>query len=138
MKNKIEFINQPAPSDVELLTKKINEETAEFGEAHPFAFLIRDNEKHIIAGANGFVIYGTVYTDQLWVDPKYRNQGLAKQIMDKVHEFGRLEGCKVATIQTMSFQNAVRFYKNLGYVPDFKRYGYVDNSYCIFMRKELD
>ena len=138
MKNKIEYISHPSPADIDRLTQKINQETAEFGEARPFAFFIRDNEENIIAGANGFLIYGTVYTDQLWVDPNYRNQGLARKIMDKVHELGKLEGCKVATIQTMSFQKAATFYKNLGYVQDFKRYGYVDNSYCIFMRKELD
>ncbi len=137
MKNNIEYISQPSSSDIEWLTQKINEETSEFGAAHPFGFFIRDDEEQIIAGANGFIIYGTIYTDQLWVDPNYRNQGLARKIMDKVHELGKLEGCKVATVQTMSFQNAVLFYKNLGYVQDFKRYGFVKNSYCIFMRKEL-
>jgi GNAT superfamily N-acetyltransferase len=43
----------------------------------------------------------SIYTDQLWVDKAYRGQGFAKKIMDKVHEFGKLEACKIATVQMM-------------------------------------
>ncbi|MFK8040677.1 MAG: GNAT family N-acetyltransferase [Rickettsiaceae bacterium] len=76
---------------------------------------MRDDATAIIAGANVFVIYGAIYTDQLWVDKNHRGQGFAKEIMDKVHEFGKLEGCKIATVQTMSFQWARSFYEKLGY-----------------------
>lgn len=135
--NKIEYTKNPATSDVDFLTKQINQETSEYGEAYPFAFFMRDDAAEIIAGANGFVIYGAIYTDQLWVNKDYRGQGFAKKIMDKVHEFGKLEGCKIATVQTMSFQGAQSFYEKLGYVQDFKRTGYVNGSNCIFMRKAL-
>lgn len=133
----IEYTKNPATSDIDFLTKQINKETSEYGEAYPFAFFMRDDDSKIIAGANGFVIYGEIYTDQLWVDKNYRGQGFARKIMDKVHEFGKLEGCKIATLQTMSFQGAQSFYEKLGYVQDFKRAGYVNGSNCIFMRKAL-
>ena len=133
----IEYTRNPTASDIDFITKQINQETSEYGEAYPFAFFMRDNDSKIIAGANGFVIYGAIYTDQLWVDKDYRGQGFAKKIMDKVHEFGKLEGCKIATLQTMSFQGAQSFYEKLGYVQDFKRAGYVNGSNCIFMRKSL-
>ena len=135
--NKIEYTNNPSASDIDFITRQINQETSEYGEAYPFAFFIRDDNSSIIAGANGFVIYGAIYTDQLWVDKDYRGQGFAKKIMDKVHEFGKLEGCKIATVQTMNFQGAQSFYEKLGYVQDFKRAGYVNGSNCIFMRKSL-
>jgi GNAT superfamily N-acetyltransferase len=135
--NKIEYSKNPSASDIDFLTQQINQETAEYGEAYPFAFFIRDDEAHIIAGANGFVIYGAIYTDQLWVHKGHRGQGFARKIMDKVHEFGALEGCKIATVQTMSFQGAQAFYEKLAYVQDFKRTGYVNSSNCIFMRKAL-
>jgi len=133
----IEYVKNPAACDVDFITKQINQETSKYGEAYPFAFFMRDNDSNIIAGANGFVIYGAIYTDQLWVSKDYRGQGFARRIMDKVHEFGKLEGCKIASVQTMSFQNAQSFYKKLGYVQDFKRAGYVNGSNCIFMRKAL-
>lgn len=43
----------PKPADVDFLTQKINQETPECGEAHPFAFFIRDMRSQIIAGYNG-------------------------------------------------------------------------------------
>lgn len=133
----IEYTKNASPSDIDFLTKQINNETSEYGQAYPFAFFMRDERREIIAGANGFVIYGAIYTDQLWTHKDYRGQGFAKKIMDKVHEFGFLEGCKIATVQTMSFQGAQKFYEKLGYVQDFKRVDYVNSSNCIFMRKAL-
>lgn len=136
-KSKIEYTKDPAARDIDFITKQIIQETSEYGEAYPFAFFMRDDDSKIIAGANGFVIYGAIYTDQLWVNKDHRRQGFARKIMDKVHEFGKLEGCKIATVQTMSFQCAQSFYEKLGYVQDFKRAGYVNGSNCIFMRKRL-
>ncbi len=40
-------------------------------------------------------------------------------------------------VATMSFQGAKAFYEKLGYVTDFERPGYTQNSSCHFMRKEL-
>ena len=135
--NKIEYTKNPATSDIDFLTKQINQETSEYGEACPFAFFMRDDDSKIIAGANGFVIYGAIYTDQLWVDKDCRKQGIARKLMDKVHEFGREQGCTIATVLTMSFQGAQIFYEKLGYVQDFKRAGYVKGSYCVSMKKAL-
>ena len=56
--------------------------------------------------------------------------------MEKVHQFGIDEGCTMATVSTMSFQNAVDFYKKLGYAIDFEREGHVNNRRCLFLRKD--
>ncbi len=115
-----EFTKEPNQQDINFLTDKINQETSANGSSSPFAFFIRNNDQQIIAGANGIIIYGTIYTDQIWVDG-----------------FGRNSGCSLATIQTMSFQEAEFFYKKLGYVRDFRRRRYINDSQCIFMKKEL-
>jgi GNAT superfamily N-acetyltransferase len=133
----IEFTSIPASEDIDFLTQKINQETPEFGEAHPFAFFIRDEKNQIIAGCNGSVIFCSIYTDQLWVHPAHRRSGVGHQLMDAVHDYGRKSGCSMATVTTMSFQGAPSFYEKLGYVQDFKRTGYVNGSNCIFMRKAL-
>ena len=57
--------------------------------------------------------------------------------MKAVHNYGRKSGCSMATVVTMSFQGAVVFYEKLGYIMDFERGGYTQNSSCHFMRKEL-
>ncbi len=134
---KIAFTSIPASEDIHFLTQKINEENPKFGEAHSFGFFVRDKQNQIIAGCNGSVIFESIYTDQLWVDKNYRKSGLGKKIMGYVHDYGRKLGCSMATVGTMSFQNALTFYKKLGYVVDFQRPGYTQNSSCIFLKRSL-
>jgi GNAT superfamily N-acetyltransferase len=133
----IEFTSTPASEDIDFLTQKINQETPEFGAFHPFAFFIRDEKSQIIAGCNGIVVFGSIYTDQLWVHPDYRKNGLGRQLMEAVHDYGRKVGCLIVTVATMSFQGAKTFYEKLGYGLDFERQGYTHSSSCHFMRKEL-
>ena len=115
----VEETLSPSSKDIEFLTEQINKETADKGSSYPFAFFMRDKGDNIIAGCNGFVIYGVIYTDQFWVSFKHRKQGLGKKLMDRVHEFARRTGCIKATVTTMSFQGAEGFYENLGYICDF-------------------
>lgn len=133
----IKHTSTPASEDIDFLTQKINQETPEFGEAHSFAFFIRDERNQIIAGCNGSVIFGSIYTDQLWVHPAHRKNGLGHQLMEAVHDYGHRSGCSMATVATMSFQGAKSFYEKLGYVSDFERHGYTQNSSCIFLKRSL-
>lgn len=134
---KIEFTDKPIPDDINFLTDKINEENPGFPPATPFAFFIKDTSEKIIAGANGFVLFGAIYTDMLWVDSAYRKKGYARSLMDRIHEYGREQGCTMATLSTMSFQSALGFYQKLGYKIDFEREGYIHNSKGIYLRKKL-
>ena len=134
---KIHFTKEPSSEDVSFLTDRINEETLEFGRAEPFAFFARDDHGEIIAGVNCFLLYGTAFTDQLWVHQDYRNQGIARDLMNKVHAYGMEKGCKIATVQTMDFQGAWPFYEKLGYQVDFERSNYVKGARCFFMKREL-
>lgn len=135
--SKIEFTKMPSTTDIDFLTQKINEETPEFGASYPFAFFITDEHNNIIAGCNGSVIFGSIYTDQLWVHKEYRKRGLGNKLMEAVHEYGRENGCLIGTVSTMSFQHAKEFYEKLGYVCDFERHGYEAHSSCLFMKKKL-
>ena len=133
----IQHTSTPASEDIDFLTQKINQETPDFGSAHPFAFFVRDEHNQIIAGCNGSVIFGSIYTDQLWVHPDHRKNGLGHKLMEAVHDYGRKSECSMATVATMSFQNATAFYEKLGYVSDFKRQGYTRGSSCIFLKRSL-
>lgn len=134
---KFEITESPSSEDLEFLTNKINEETPKHGSSHAFAILVRDQSGKIIAGANGSIIFGSIYTDQLWVDSHLRKKGVGKKLMEHVHELGKKSGCTLATVTTMSFQ-VPDFYKKLGYKIDFSREGYNTNASCIFMSKTLD
>ena len=81
--------------------------------------------------------FGSMYTDQLWVHPDHRKKGLGHKLMEAVHDYGRKSECSMATVATMSFQGAKIFYEKLGYVMDFERAGYTQNSSCIFLKRSL-
>lgn len=136
---KIERTLHPGNQDIDFLTHKINAEinTANFGTAYPFAFFIRDDNNNIIAGCNGSVIFGAIYTDQLWVQPEYRQQGLGRQLMQSIHDYGQSIGCTMAIVATMNFQEALPFYDKLGYKLEFERKGYSQGASHMFLRREL-
>ena len=131
-----EITDSPSSADLEFLTKKINQDTEDLGAAYPFAIFIRNPAGNIIGGCNGSVIFGTIYTDQLWVDPALRRQGVGKKLMERVHAHGIKHGCKLATVATMDFQ-APHFYEKLGYTVDFSRPGYNKDATCVFMSRKL-
>ncbi|WP_242837230.1 GNAT family N-acetyltransferase [Holospora elegans] len=83
------------------------------------------------------MIFGSIYTDQLWVHPDHRKRGLGHKLMEAVHDYGRRSGCSMATVTTMSFQCTKVFYEKLGYVSDFERTGYTRGSSCIFLKRSL-
>ncbi len=133
----VEHTTSPDPKDIDFLTNNINKETSAFGESCPFAFFIRDQTGTIIAGCNGFIIYGSIYTDQLWVASDHRKQGVARKLMQQVHDLGLKSGCKMATVMTMSFQGTQAFYEKLGYNVVFESTGYVSGSSCLLLKKIL-
>jgi GNAT superfamily N-acetyltransferase len=130
----IEFTTSPITSDIDFLTQRINEETPEYGNAHAFAFFIRDEDCKIIAGCNGSVIFGSIYIDQLWVHPNYRGKGLGHKLMNATHDYARKLDLFMAIVATMSFQRATDFYAKFGYTKDFERQGYIKNSSYIYLK----
>ena len=134
---KIEYTSAPKNKDVNFLTDKLNDEAVGFGQLSPFAFYIRDDSNKIIAGCNGYIIYGCVHTSQLWVHADYRKTGLGRKLIETVHYYGIEMDCKRATLVTMSFQKAQGFYEKLGYKIDFERIGYANGASCFFLQREL-
>lgn len=135
-KLKFQILTTPSLEDLDFLTDRINSEAIDHGSAYPFAILLRNKENEIVAGCNGSIVFGSIYTDQLWVNPNFRKQGLGKKLMEAVHEYGKKQGCTIATVATMSFQ-VPNFYKAIGYKIDFSRKNYSKGASCIFMSKKL-
>jgi ribosomal protein S18 acetylase RimI-like enzyme len=102
---------------------------------HAFCFFIRGDDNQVIAGCNGFLMFNSVYTDQLWVHPKYRKLGLGSNLIKHVHDYACVNACAIATVVTMSFQGAIEFYEKLRYEVDFERDGYINGSSCVFLKK---
>jgi len=133
----IEKTLNPTSEDIDFLTEKLSSASTDFGKLLPFAFFVRDDAGNIIAGCNGSIIFSSIYTDQLWVAPEYRKQGLASELMRQVHDLGRENGCTMATLFTMSFQGARIFYEKLGYRLEYERKGYARGASSLFLKRQI-
>ena len=69
----------------------------------------KDNHE-IIGGLLGGTYWGWLYISILWVDEKYRHQGIGKKLIAEAKQEAEKRGCKYAHVDTMSFQ-APKFYK---------------------------
>ena len=76
---------------------------------------IVDKEGNIIAGCNGYVFpWGCMYIDDMWVDEKYRRQGLGSIALQAVESEAERKGCHVLWVGTWDFQ-ARPYYEKHGY-----------------------
>lgn len=82
-----------------------------------------ENINKKILNANGEIIAGCVsrmycwnvlYIDILWVDKKYRNQGLGSKLLEYVEDTAKKKGCYLIHLDTFDFQ-AKDFYFKHGY-----------------------
>ena len=76
---------------------------------------IVDKEGNIIAGCSGYVFpWGCMYIDDMWVDEKYRRQGLGSDALQAVEREAERKGCHVLWVGTWDFQ-ARPYYEKHGY-----------------------
>lgn len=80
--------------------------------------------------------WGQLHIKYLFVEKKYRGQGIARQLMNHALEFGIKRGCHFAFVETMSFQ-APEFYQKMGFAIEFSRPGYAKNTTFHYLKKSL-
>ncbi len=100
-------------------------------------FTLLDRDGQFAGGLTGFVDYGWLFVNYLWVGESARGKGNGRKLMLAAEQEARTRGCKNSWLDTFSFQ-ARDFYERLGYrifgeledfPPGHRRY---------FMRKSLD
>lgn len=82
-------------------------------EHEPFTLYIKIEDK-VVGGCYGDVTKDNCYIDCIWVDPQYRDQGLAKSLMLKLEIYAKQKYCSVMTLETADFQ-AKDFYIKIGF-----------------------
>ncbi|CZH01717.1 putative acetyltransferase [Legionella pneumophila] len=137
---KLTYESEPRQEDIDFLSQGISEYAYLKKGQQPietFAFFVRDADEVIIGGCNGSMYYGCLYIDQLWVDERYRKQGIGKQLIEKSEFLGKQKQCRFSTINTMDWE-ALGFYQKLGYQVEFQREGYKHHSTLYFLIKEFN
>lgn len=76
---------------------------------------ITDDNGKIIAGCVArMYCWNVAYIDTLWVDEKYRGNGLGLKLLAEVEKNAKDKGCYLLHLDTFDFQ-AKEFYKKHGY-----------------------
>lgn len=101
-----------------------------------FGICIKNETQHILGGAKGAIFYGNLYVDALWINDKIRNQGWGSKLMQEAEKIGKECGCTFATVNTMDWE-ALPFYQKLGYIIEFTREGFENDSKMFMLRKNL-
>ena len=80
----------------------------------------------------------TVEIKRMFVQKKYRGQGLSKLVLQALEQWAKEEGFRHAVLETsIHFATAIRLYKTSGYstVPNYPPYVGLEESIC--MKKQL-
>ncbi len=136
----IDYIDSPSSCQLNFLSDGLAKEAHNQKGLLPveyFGFFAHNASGDRLGGINGFMYYGCLYIDQLYILPSYRAQQLDTQLMDKAEELAISRGCSFSTVSTMDWE-AEEFYIKTGYYKEFERKGYDGASKMIFLRKDFD
>ena len=76
---------------------------------------IEDDGGNVIAGSIGFAnCWREAFLDNLWVDERYRKQGLGSALIEDFEKEVREKGCTLIHLDTFDWQ-AREFYEKHGY-----------------------
>lgn len=105
--------------DAAYIGEKINEIVPREVDADEEEFVLKiENENGEIVGgciAQAYEYHWSrMFLDTLWVDERYRHQGLGSMIIREVERIAKEKGCRVVTLGTASYM-ARPFYEKHGY-----------------------
>jgi GNAT superfamily N-acetyltransferase len=133
----IEF--SKSKEDIQQLNRLIdeyNELQAGKVEYDDFAFVLKAESGEISGGICGTTFFELIYIGIFVVIQDYRGQGFGRMLMDKAIALARERKCRMAYLETMSFQNR-GFYLKYGFetAGELKNFP-IDGSskYTMFMK----
>jgi GNAT superfamily N-acetyltransferase len=74
----------------------------------------KNTQGKLVGGLTGFTYLGWLYVDILFVEERYRGQGLGSRLMRTAESWAKKHGYGYVHLSSFSFQ-APGFYKKLGY-----------------------
>lgn len=77
-------------------------------------WLAADEQNDIRAILTADILWDWIYVDELWISPRFRREGLGRQLMQRAEEYATSRSLQGIWLWTQSWQ-AEGFYKQLGY-----------------------
>jgi len=139
MSNRLEFYDSIPPEYEGVLYQGISNHAFEakaMPPIAPFGIFIKDIYQNVLGGVSGFIFYGSMYVDALWVEADLRGKGWGRKLMEAAEKIGKEKGAHFANLNTMDFE-ALPFYQKLGYTIEFVREGYDKGCKMYLLRKPL-
>lgn len=107
-----------------------------------FAIHARDAEGTLLGGSYGFLVFGWLHLEWLWVDEGHRGKGLGSALLGRMEELARERGVRHARLDTVSFQGALGLYRRCGYevyaeLPLFTQGTAEPTERAYYLRKQL-
>jgi GNAT superfamily N-acetyltransferase len=130
--------DQPEPRDVEHLREQLytfNVEATGIDDGRELAIFLRD-DRGLVAGLHGYTWGGCLDVRELWVREDSRSRGYGRALVEAAEREGRARGCRVATLDTHSFQ-APEFYLKLGWEVFGVLDGYPAGHRKYYLKKSL-
>lgn len=136
-------IEKLTKEDAVYIGEKINEIVPREVEKDEEEFVLKvENENGEIIGgciAEAYEYHWSrVLLEELWVDERYRHQGIGSMIIREVERIAREKGCRVVTLGTASYM-ARPFYEKHGYTVFTalkKANGYIDYSLVKYLDRD--
>lgn len=136
---KLIYDANPSHDDTKILWEGISDNAKQKRGHEPgraFAFFIKNELEQIKGGCSGYIFYGCLYVDLLWVDETLRENKYGTLLMSEAENLARENKCHFVAVNTMDFE-ALEFYKKLGFHVEFERHGFDKGSIFYFLRKDL-
>ena len=129
--------------EAEYIGEKINEIVPREVDADPEKYVLKveNDDGEIIGGciAEAYEYHWSrMYLGALWVDERYRHQGIGSMIIREVERIAREKGCRVVTLGTASYM-ARPFYEKHGYTVFTtleKANGYISYSLVKYLDRD--
>ena len=102
----------------------------------PLTLSVQAEDGEVVGGLLGSNAYGWMRVDIVWVDERYRGQGLGTALLQKAEQIGLQRGCHGVHLDTHSFQ-APDFYEKLGYEIFGELDSYPGDNKRVYLRKAL-
>lgn len=116
-KLKIDALENPLHEDCEAIRRGLvvyNEQFTGAAPQTPVGVFLRDETARIRGGATGYLGWGWLYTERVWVEESLRGKGLGSKIMAHLERLALSQGIYRFQTATTSFQ-ALDFFRKNGY-----------------------
>lgn len=136
----LELVHNPSVEDVNLICaglKSFNMHHLPELNERDLAIFVKADNAEVVGGLVALTVCSIMQIKYLWIDERYRMQGLGSKLMLQIIEYAKSLNLSSITVETYSFQ-APEFYLTHGFVEVGKYTNYpAVGMNKIFFQKEI-